>query len=58
MSYPIFDFFKTKSQICFKFCVDVSWVDPYQICLRSNIPIFNEIIGNFVHFVKFLNLFL
>ena len=23
-----FDFFKTKLQIYFKFCVDVSWVDP------------------------------
>ena len=34
MSYPIFDFFKTKLQIGFKFCVDVSWVDPYQVCLN------------------------
>ena len=32
MKYPIFDFFKTKLQIFFKFCVDVSWVDPYQVC--------------------------
>ena len=31
MYYPIFDFFKTKEQICFKFSVDVSWVDPFQV---------------------------
>ena len=33
MQYPICDFFsKTEAQICFKFFVDVSWLDSYQIC--------------------------
>ena len=29
----IFDFFsETSARICFKFCGDVPWVDPYQVC--------------------------
>ena len=30
MQYPIFDIFSgTVARICFKFCVDVTCVDPY-----------------------------
>ena len=42
---------KCDAQIS-KFFVDVSWVDPYQICYnQSAYPILNGIISNFVHFV-------
>ena len=48
-----FDFFsQTAVRICFKFCVDVPWVDPYLVCQnRGATPIFHGIMGNFVQFL-------
>ena len=40
MYYPIFDFSPTTVRICFKFCVDVPWVDPYLICENRDAPPF------------------
>ena len=43
-----FDFFKTKLQIYFEFCVDVSWVDPYTFVKILVLPIFYGILDNFM----------
>ena len=43
---------RTAAQICFKFCVDVPWDDPYVVCAnRGAITIFNGIMGYFVQFL-------
>ena len=52
--YPIFDFFKTKSQIWFKFCVDVSCVDSYQVC--KNLGSTPCAMGFWVIFSNFLSI--
>ena len=43
VSVAIVDFFpQTAAQICFKFCVDVPWVDLYKFCInRGALPIFH-----------------
>ena len=53
MYYPIVDFFsRTAAQICFEFCVDVPWVDPYYVCYdRGSTPIFHGILGDFAQFL-------
>ena len=48
-----FDFFsRTAAWMCFKFCVDVPWVDPYSVCQNQGAtPILYGIMGNFVQFL-------
>ena len=48
MQYPIFDFFKIKSQICFKVCVDDSLVDPYKSVKIWVLPLLLWVFGLFL----------
>ena len=46
---------KPDAQICFKLCVDVSWMGFYQDCLNQyGTSISNGIIGKFVSFWSIL----
>ena len=47
---PFLTSIKLKHGFAYKYCVDISWVDQYQICRNRGATPINGIIGNFVHF--------
>ena len=44
---PFLDFSQTTARICFKFCVDVPWMDPTTFVKIGVLPLFSWNYGQF-----------